>query len=314
MTYSINISNLDTIYLTYDEPQKEEFWIKIQNMVPWVKRVDGVKGSDTAHKAAAAASETDRFILIDGDNLPDPEFFDLVLTLDDTNKDCVFRWRARNIVNGLVYGNGGISCWTRDFVMNMKTHENTDGRDETRTEFCFDPKYIAMHNCYSTTYINYSPFQAWRAGFREGVKMCLHRGSKPALSNFEESLIKSNLDNLSIWHSIGMDVPNGSWAIYGARMGTYMTMLTEWDYTSVHSFDVLKQIWQEYAEGKDSIVEGIELGRILKNRLGLFVADMNSEQSKFFKHFYSKQHINASPMTTSMNAIRSAEWYERFNL
>ena len=38
----IEICDLDVIYLSYDEPKKEEFWIKIQNMVPWAKRVDGV--------------------------------------------------------------------------------------------------------------------------------------------------------------------------------------------------------------------------------------------------------------------------------
>ena len=63
----IDIADLDVIFLTYDEPQKEEFWIKIKNMVPWAKRVDGIKGSDAAHKAAGRASDTDRFIIVDGD-------------------------------------------------------------------------------------------------------------------------------------------------------------------------------------------------------------------------------------------------------
>jgi hypothetical protein len=40
----IDIAELDCVYLTYDEPQKEEFWVKIRNMVPWAKRIDGVKG------------------------------------------------------------------------------------------------------------------------------------------------------------------------------------------------------------------------------------------------------------------------------
>ena len=71
----IDIADIDCIYLSYDEPRKEEFWIMIQNMVPWAERVDGIKGSDAAHKAAAMTSTTDWFVLIDGDNVPDPEFF-----------------------------------------------------------------------------------------------------------------------------------------------------------------------------------------------------------------------------------------------
>ena len=88
----IDIADLDCIYLSYDEPQKEEFWVRIRNMVPWARRVDGVKGSDAAHKAAAAASDTDRFILIDGDNMPDPAFFNQTLDLARPDYDrAVFR-------------------------------------------------------------------------------------------------------------------------------------------------------------------------------------------------------------------------------
>jgi arylsulfatase A-like enzyme len=108
----IDVADLDCIYLSYDEPQKEEFWVKIKNMIPWARRVDGVKGSDAAHKAAAQASDTERFILIDGDNMPDMEFFNLTLDFTDKDEDfqhAQYRWRAVNAINGLRYGNGGMS-------------------------------------------------------------------------------------------------------------------------------------------------------------------------------------------------------------
>ena len=291
----VDIADLDVIFLTYDEPKKDEFWIKIKNMVPWAKRVDGVKGSDAAHKAAAAASDTERFILIDGDNIPDAGFFNLQLELDDSNRDCVFRWRARNVVNGLMYGNGGLSCWTRDFVNAMRTHEATDGRAETQVEFCFDPRYWAMHDCYSTTYPNQTPFQAWRAGFREGVKMCLDRGARPSLSDFKQRVHSRNLDNLTIWQSVGADDPNGFWAIYGARRGTSLTMLTNWDYTQVQNFDELERMWTMYQNhGPD---ECNELGEKLRKQLDLNIVDLDPEPSAFFKHHYKSNFQNKGIMT-----------------
>jgi hypothetical protein len=245
MTSRIDIADLDVVFLTYDEPQKEKFWVDIKNIVPWAKRVDGVKGSDAAHKAAAAVSDTERFILIDGDNLPEDDFFDLILEFPDEQwEQAVYRWRARNNINGLMYGNGGISSWTRTFINNMKTHENTDGKVETQVEFCFDPLYWAMHDCYSTTYPDGSPFQAWRAGFREGVKMCLDRGAKPSIQDFRNRVHHRNLDHLTIWHNVGRDVENGIWAMLGARMGTYMLMMTpSWDHTTVQDFNALKLIY-----------------------------------------------------------------------
>ena len=195
---NVDVADLDCIYLSYDEPQKEEFWIKIQNIVPWAKRVDGVKGSDAAHKAAAQASDTERFILIDGDNLPDETFFNTTLELDEISERAVFRWRARNHINGLMYGNGGISSWTQEFALGMQTHEASTGNDATDVEFCFDPLYWPMHDCYSTTYPNGSEKHAWRAGFREGVKMCLDQGRKPTVAEFRNRVHARNLDHLTM--------------------------------------------------------------------------------------------------------------------
>ncbi len=297
MTELIDIADLDCIYLSYDEPKKEEFWIQIQNLVPWAVRVDGVKGSDAAHKAAAEASTTERFILIDGDNLPDPAFFNQQLTLDDSNRDCVFRWRARNNINGLMYGNGGLSSWTKDFVYSMRTHESSDGSAETLVEFCFHPKYWAMADCYSTTYPNGSAFQAWRAGFREGVKMCLDRGAKPSIAEFKSRVNARNLDNLCIWQSVGADVDNGNWANYGSRLGTYLTMLTDWDYTEVQDFDKLEQLWNKYSTKEFHNEEFVfEVDELLKTRLDLPITWLNKEQSKFFKHHYMSQFKNKGIM------------------
>jgi len=222
----IDIADLDTVFLTYNEPNKEEYWVQLKNIIPWAKRVDGVKGSDAAHKACAEASNTDRFIVIDGDNIPDESFFNETLDLSAQDYDkAQFRWRARNSINGLMYGNGGISSWTKDFVKNMKTHEASTGNDKTDVEFCFDPMYWAMHDCFSTTYPNQSEFTAWRAGFREGVKMCLNEGTKPSLGDFKIDVHRRNMDNLSIWHNIGSDVEYGCYAMLGARMVTVKTML-----------------------------------------------------------------------------------------
>jgi hypothetical protein len=303
----VDIADLDCIFLTYDESNKEEFWVKIRNMVPWAKRVDGVKGSDAAHKAAAQASDTDRFILIDGDNLPDPAFFNQTLVLpNEEYKNAVFRWRARNHVNGLMYGNGGLSSWTQEFVNTMQTHEATDGRTETQVEFCFDPLYWPMYDCYSTTYPNGSAFQAWRAGFREGVKMCLDRGRKPTTAEFSDRVHRRNLDHLTIWHNVGTDVDYGEWAIAGARQGTYMTMLTNWDHTQVQDFDALAELWKTVKDGQPRLISN-RLAEELHTQLGLPMAILEQEQSAFFKQHYRSNWHNQGIMTREIDVIRKQE-------
>jgi hypothetical protein len=309
----IDVADLDCIYLSYDEPQKEEFWLKVKHMVPWAKRVDNVKGSDAAHKAAGEASDTERFILIDGDNMPEETFFNI--QLDFTNKDetfrkAQFRWKAINSINGLRYGNGGMSSWTKTYVREMQTHEHQTEGDESRiADFCLDSKdnlYWAMHDCYSTTYPNYTPFQAWRAGFREGVKMSLNRGVRPTVDEFKETVASRNLNNLTIWQNVGMDVENGGWAIMGARMGTHMTMLTDWDVHHVQWFDNYPAMW-ETVKNEDPLELSESYGVELRTKLGLPMCALDSEQSKFFKRHYLADKYNLGPLVKEMDVIRKIE-------
>jgi len=309
----IDVVDLDCIYLSYDEPQKEEFWLKVKNMVPWAKRVDNVKGSDAAHKAAGEASDTERFILIDGDNMPEETFFNLQLDFtgkDETFRKAQFRWKAINSINGLRYGNGGMSSWTKTYVREMKTHEHQTEGDVSRiADFCLDSKdnlYWAMHDCYSTTYPNYTPFQAWRAGFREGVKMSLNRGSRPTVDEFKETVASRNLNNLTIWQNVGMDVENGDWAIMGARMGTHMTMLTDWDVHNVQWFDNYIEMWEKIKD-EDPLELSEAYGIELSTKLGLPMCALNSEQSAFFKRHYNADKYNIGPLVREMDVIRKIE-------
>jgi len=308
----IDIADLDVVYLSYDEPQKEEFWLKIKNMVPWAKRVDNVKGSDAAHKAAGLASDTERFILVDGDNMPEADFFNMQFDFrgkDPIYKIAQFRWKAINAINGLRYGNGGMSSWTKTYVAEMKTHENSAGSKNSTVDFCLNSKdniYWAMYDCYSTTYPNYTPFQAWRAGFREGVKMSLHGGNKPSIAEFKKTVASRNLNNLTIWHNVGSDVENGYWAIYGSRLGTYMTMLTDWDHNSVQWFDNYAAMWEDYKDF-DPKIKAEELGEELCNKLDLPMCLLNVEQSKFFKRHYNADKYNRGLLVKEMDVIRKIE-------
>ena len=303
----VDIADLDCIYLSYDEPQKEEFWLKIKNMVPWARRVDGIKGSDTAHKECSKVSNTERFILIDGDNIPDPSFFNQTLHFpSQEHEDAVFRWKARNNINGLTYGNGGLSSWTKTFVDSMQTHELSDGSPETCVEFCFAPQYWAMHDCYSATYPNGDAKHAWRAGFREGVKMCLDRGKRLDTTDFTSRIHQRNLDHLTIWHNVGADAEYGEWAMAGARQGTYMTMLTQWDYTQVQDFQELDKLWKTVEDSQPRLLS-YRLGEDLHTQLGLPVAILEAEQSEFFKHHYCSTWHNRGINVREIDVIREIE-------
>lgn len=293
MTKQFKVVDYDIIYLSYDEPNAEKNYTDLCQKIPWAKRVHGVKGSDSAHKACAELSETDRFITVDGDNIIDENFINQNHEFRDENlENCVISWAAENQINGLIYGNGGIKCWPKEYVLNMKTHENADEKNiRAQVEFCWDTQYIQMEGCFSKIMNNASPKQAWRAGFREGVKMALDQGIKPTSVEQFQKLHWKNLQRLYIWSMVGSDVENGLWAIYGARKGLFLTMCSDWNYIQVRDFDYLNDYWEKiYKTVSDDnlLVEIQSLGKKLKSELEIPIAvdPLDKDQSIFFKKTY----------------------------
>jgi peptidyl-tRNA hydrolase len=294
MNNRLRPKDYDIIFLSYDEPNADKNYHDLLTKVPWAKRVHGVEGSDAAHKACADLSETDRFITVDADNIVDPTFINQDLVFQDhvDLANSVVSWSGKNIINGLTYGNGGIKCWPKHIVRGMKTHENADPNNAAaQVDFCWDIKYCQVDKIYSYVHNNATTQQAWRAGFREGVKMTLNEGVKVDHENFLKQVHKKNMDRLRIWQTVGLDVDNGIWAMYGARLGTYLTNCTDWDYVNVRDFEYVNKMWHDtYSkmDEEDLLYEMEILGKKLGDELGMSIPleVYNEEQSKFFKSMY----------------------------
>ena len=290
MTNKIKIIEQDIIFLSYDEPNAEKNYADLLSKFPWAKRVHGVKGSDAAHKACAALSETEYFVTVDADNIVDSKFQEVEIDLDGLGltSENVFSWCGKVHVNGLMYGNGGLKLWTRKFVNEMRTHENSDPTNvKGLVEFCFDDRYYQFNESYSESFTNATPFQAWRAGFREGVKMSLDQGAKVADL---KTVWWQNYHRMLIWCSVGADVEHGIWSILGAREGAFLANCTDWDYSNVRDFEYLTNRWNEQhemltPEGAATLIN--QLGRDLMTKCGLEIANLDPAGSQFFKTVYN---------------------------
>ena len=169
----------------------------------------------------------------------------------------------------------------------MRTHENApDDNPHAQVDFCWDTQYIQMNGTFSTIHNNATPQQAWRAGFREGVKMALDQGVRPDYEGFKRNHWK-NLHRLYIWLMVGADVENGRWAIHGAREGLYKTMCTDWDYINVRDFEYLNDYWDS-KDISDMEEQTEDLGAKLIHELDIPIAEecLNAQQSAFFKSVY----------------------------
>jgi hypothetical protein len=209
----MKINEFDIVFLSYGEPNAEKHYALLSEIAPWVKRVDGVRGFNAAHRAAADISDTQRFVTIDADNIVLPHFFDLKI---EEEAGCL-SWQGRNMTNGLQYGNGGPKLWNRDFVYAMNCHEAS--QDPLAVDFCWLEGYHQKPGVYTEVWSCGSPAQAFRAGFREGVKLSLDRGKRLPAGDIERLGHPQNIRALKMWCSLGQDRENGEFAILGALLG-----------------------------------------------------------------------------------------------
>jgi hypothetical protein len=114
--------------------------------------------------------------------------------------------------------------------------------------------------------------------------MSLDQGAK--VSDIRKTWFQ-NFDRLRIWCSVGADVENGLWSMYGAREGLYKTMCTDWDYAEVRDFKWLNSYWKDKVQDESDLLEAIEdYGNKLRSNLGLEIAELDANGSHFFKSLY----------------------------
>jgi hypothetical protein len=289
-TTTLKLKDIPAVFLSFDEPNADDNFELLRANHPnpdLVKRVHGVKGFDAAHKACAEHAVNDRFFTIDADCRVDPAIWRQTLDVEKADLTSTFSWSSRNVVNGLVYGNGGIKLWYAPYVKAMKTHEAADKTDnDNNVDFCWDfENYKQMNNTYGTVMNNASPKQAFRAGFREGVKMGLDQGHKVPVEDFNHKMYPGNYARWLTWMTVGRDVDYGAWAIYGARLGAYNLYINNFDQSVISDYDWFNAYWKDIEECcKDPDEDSNRVMQVLVKELNLPLVELTADQSRWFKH------------------------------
>jgi hypothetical protein len=68
-------------------------------------------------------------------------------------------------------------------------------------------------------------------------------------------------------------------------MGAYEVNLTDFDHTCIRDYDWFDAKWQDVKD-LDPVKESMELGTKLRRGLNIDIADLDSQQSRFFKTIY----------------------------
>jgi hypothetical protein len=191
----------DVFFLSYGEPNADENFAHLKSIRPNAKRIDGVDGLLAAHQECAKRCFTSHFFVVDADSvITEPSVFEYTVPAYDAQY--VHLWFAKNAVNHLVYGWGGLKLFPKKLMKDALQH----GVDMTTS---FELKIIPVE--VSTTMFNSSEYETWRSAFRECAK--LSRGV------FKEQSAEENAMRLVTWKTTGGYRPFGNWCIKGAIDG-----------------------------------------------------------------------------------------------
>jgi hypothetical protein len=193
----------DVVMTISDETNAEEHWQRLAARAKSAIRVTGAKSIREAYARAALNVSTPHFFMVDADNW----------LLDDFHFEIDFRpavdeivvWSARNPINGLESGHGGIKLLPTVLAQQALSYAEVDVSFSISDSMRFVRKVASEHR------FNGSPFETWRTAFRECAKLA----SGAVLR--QDQRLRNLL--LSTWFSTLADAEFAYWCLLGARQG-----------------------------------------------------------------------------------------------
>jgi len=223
----------DIVFISYNETNAEENWLKLKERFPRAKRVDGVKGIHQAHIAAAKKCFTKMFWVVDADAII-LEDFNFNYKVDEYDLETVHVWRSQNPVNDLVYGYGGVKLLPRKLTIDMDV-----SKPDMTTSIS---KYFkAVPEIANITAFNTSEFETWKSAFRECAKL--------ASKTIDRQNEDETNERLQTWTRVRKDVPFGEYAIKGGIAGREFGLSSSDNLQLINDFDWLHEQFQRHTMG-----------------------------------------------------------------
>lgn len=237
------------IYLSYDEPWADDGFAQVQSVRPDAQRVHGVEGLHAAHLAAADAAGSPYFLTVDADTALLPGFAEATVPSAYLTPDMQPYWPARNVVNGIISGNGCIKLWPQALIARMRSHEAAPkGRVSLDSDIpLIEPgvtRLVPMPGCYAMVDPAKTAFHAFRAGFRETFFLAWLK-QKFDIRGTGKGIPLAEI--LGIWCNLGRQAENGTWLIYGARLGYFAALnWAAFDPRLVNDYSWFNRFWHDH--------------------------------------------------------------------
>lgn len=161
----------DVFMIANDEPNAEANWARLRRLQPDARLVHGKTGIYAAFRACAIQARSPLLLAVDADNHV-LDGFDFATPIRPAPNELLVWW-ARNPINGLTYGHGGIKLFATDLFrrFNSTTFIDVSTSIATRTR--------TINQVASEHRFNTSPYKTWSSAFRECAKLAQESVTDP---------------------------------------------------------------------------------------------------------------------------------------
>ena len=278
------LEDLPIVFISCNEPQANDNFAWLNEHHFNVQRVDGIKGSDAAHKAAARLIDEEYFATVDADCKVVP-WFAHVPSQTKLEPRINISFPSINSLNGLCYGNGSTKVWHTPSMLSTPTHESATN-DKDRFEFCWAFNYVAEKQPAGVVHF-LSEQQAWRAGYREGAKLLMHEGKFKGV-DFLKQNCWSNFCRLLTWYTVGWDHEYGLNAINGAVTGSLMVLSGNYEADDISDFDVIDKKFTNAISGNMKWLDDDldKLSKLLDYPIQVLTPNLSKQHKIINSHTY----------------------------
>jgi len=193
---------MEKFFLNFDDPNFSDNFKSASKIFRDVQCVNSKESIVVSHKLCSKKSFTGQFMVIDSDNIILEHNINLKSIIDKcSNKNSIHIFRAKNPVNNLVYGHGGVKVFSKHFF-----DKDINGIDmSTSFSVTIQPDILSIHSFNST------PFHAWRTAFRECVKL--------SSASIKNRIAEDDDHRLTTWCEKFNNIHNAEFVKLGALAG-----------------------------------------------------------------------------------------------
>ena len=200
---SFHEADFDIIMISFHEAEADHNYQQLRLRFPEAGHIKNVAGIGNAHKKAGELATSEMVYIVDADADVMNDFcFDYIPPMAK-RVNTTYVWYARNPINGLEYGYGGIKLFPRQQLIEMG-HVLPDF--STGAAF-----YQPVRDVSNITRFNRDPFRTWRSAFRECVKLSSQINPNAP--------VKETADRLDTWCTVDQGGRFGRYCIKGANEG-----------------------------------------------------------------------------------------------